>query len=164
MRPQHWLHPADPREIREPSGKPPTLQIFSDGSKSELGVGSGVSIFMENERVHELKLKLDAKCSNNQAEQLAIIKELETVKTIQIKDDNPRTAEIYTDSQITIISITKNSNHNNLVEEIRMHTLQLQRDNWEIRFTCIKAHIWILGNEPADRLAKSTAPDGSLKV
>jgi len=49
VRPQHWLHPADTIEIREPSGKPPTLQIFTDGSKSEHGIGSGIAIFMQNE-------------------------------------------------------------------------------------------------------------------
>jgi len=65
---------------------------------------------------------------------------------MEIRDDTPRTAEIYTDSQITINSITNTSNHNNLIEEIRKHTLQLQRDNWEIRFTWVKAHIGILGN------------------
>jgi hypothetical protein len=73
VRPQNWLHPADSIETREPSGKQPTLQIFTDGSESEHGVGSGVAIFVENERVRELKFKLDVKCSNNQAEQLAII-------------------------------------------------------------------------------------------
>jgi len=135
VRPQHWHHPADTIEIREPSGKPPTLQIFTDGSKSEHGVGSGVAIFMENEPVCELKLKFDAKCSNNQVEQLAIIKGLEAVKVIETREDTPRTAEIYTGSQITINSITNTSNHNSLIEEIRKHTLQLQRDNWEIWFT-----------------------------
>ena len=164
VRPQNWLHPADSIEIREQNGKPPTLQIFTDGSKSDQGVGSGVAIFMENERVRKLKFKLDAKCSNNQAEQLAIIKGLEAVKDIQITEDTPRTADIYTDSRITINSITNTSNHNNLIEEIRKLTLQLQRDNWEIGFVWVKAHVGILGNEVADHLAKSAARDGSLQV
>ena len=123
MRPQNCLHPADPIEIREPSGIPPTLQIFTDGSKNEHGVGSGVAIFTENELVRKLKLKLDAKCSNSQAEKLAIIKGLEAVKDIEITEDTPRTAETYMKSQITINSITNTSNHNNLIEEIRKHTL-----------------------------------------
>ena len=98
VRQQNWLHPAYSIEIREPSGIPPTLQIFTYRNKREHGVGLGVAIFMENERVRELKLKLDAKCSNNQAEQLAIIKGLEAVKDIEMMEDTPRTAKIYTDT------------------------------------------------------------------
>jgi ribonuclease HI len=164
VRPQNWLHPADSIEIRELSVKPSNLQTFTDGSKSEQDVGSGIAIFMENERVRELKLKLDAKCSNNQAEQLAIIKGLEAVKNIQITEDTPRTAEIYTDSRITINSITNTSNHNSLIEEIRKRTLKLQRDKWEIGFVWVKAQVGILGNALADHLAKSAAWDGSLLV
>jgi ABC-type Zn2+ transport system substrate-binding protein/surface adhesin len=40
---------------------------------SDQGVGSGVAIFMQNERVRKLQLKLNAKCSNNQAEQLTYL-------------------------------------------------------------------------------------------
>jgi ribonuclease HI len=157
VRPQNWHHPADSIEIREPSAKPPTLQIFTDGSKSEQGVGSSVAIFMENERVRNLKLKLDAKCSNFKAEQLATIKGLEAGKDKEIKEVIPWTAEIYTDSEITINSNKNTSNHNNLTEEKRKHTLQLQRDNWEIRFIWVKAHVGILGNELADHLAECCA-------
>jgi ribonuclease HI len=164
VRPQNWLHPADSIETREPIEKQPTLQIFTDGSRSEHGVGSGVAIFVENERVRKLKFKLDVKCSNNQAEQLAIIKVLEAIQDTEIKEDTPRTAEIYTDSQITIDSITNTSNHNNLIEEIRKNVLHLQTDNQKIGFAWVKAHVGILGNELADHLARSAVRDGNLQV
>jgi ribonuclease HI len=164
VRPQNSLHHADCIEIREPNGKRHTLQIFNGGSKSEQEVGSGVAIFMENERVRNLKLKLEAKCSKNQAEGLAIIKGIEAVKDINITEDTPRTAEIYKDSRIHIHSITNTSNHNNLVEEIRKLTLQMQRDNFELRFVWFKAHVGILGNDVADHLARSAARNGSLQV
>jgi ribonuclease HI len=54
-----------------------TVQIFTDGNKSEQGVGAGVAIFMGTELVSQLKYRLDNTCSNNQAEQLAIVKALE---------------------------------------------------------------------------------------
>jgi ribonuclease HI len=100
---------------------------------------------MENDRVRKLQLKLDAKCSNNQAEQLAIIKGLEAIKDIQIIRHSSDRRDIYIDSRITINYITNISNHNNLIEEIRKLTLKLQRDKWEIGFVWVKAHVGILG-------------------
>jgi ribonuclease HI len=97
-------------------------------------------------------------------EQITIIKRLEAVKDTEIKEVIPLAAEIYTDSQKTINSIKHTSNHNNLTEEIKKHTLQLQRDNWEIGFICVKALVGILGNELADHMAESAARDGSLQV
>jgi len=44
-------------------------------------VGSGVAVFTERVLTEQLKFKLDNRCSNNQAEQLAIIKALEVIET-----------------------------------------------------------------------------------
>ena len=54
----------------------------------------------KNELVTKLKYKLDNRCSNNQAEQLAIAKALEVLETIDIEENSPRTAAIITDSSI----------------------------------------------------------------
>jgi hypothetical protein len=70
-----WPHPADVVKIVEDNGyKEQTIQIYTDGSKNEHGVGSGVVIFVGKELKAQLKFKLDNRCSNNQAEQLAIAK------------------------------------------------------------------------------------------
>jgi len=56
---------------------------YTEGSKNEQGVGAGVAIFSGNELlVTKLKYKLVNRCSNNQAEQLAIAKALEALETI----------------------------------------------------------------------------------
>ena len=128
-------------------------QIFTDGSKSEQGVGSGVAIFTGKVFTEQLKLKLDDRCTNNQAEQLAIVKALEVIETQQLKQNEHRTEVIYTDSRITLDEIRIAKNHNHLVEEIRKRAVTLYKRNWTIEFKWVKAHAGIYGNEIADRLA-----------
>jgi len=43
-----------------------------------------VAVFAGNELAAQLKFKLDKKCSNNQAEQLAIVKALEAIEILDI--------------------------------------------------------------------------------
>ena len=57
-----------------------TIQIYTDGSRNEQGVGAGVAMISGNELVTTLKYRLDNRCSNNQAEQLAIAKALEALE------------------------------------------------------------------------------------
>ena len=49
------------------------IQIFTDGSKSEQGVGAGIAIYASGTHIKSLKYRQDGKCTNNQAEQLAIV-------------------------------------------------------------------------------------------
>ena len=76
---------------------------------------------------------------------------------------NDRTAIIYTDSRIIIDSLKNTKNHNSLIEEIRKKETSLENNNWIIHFSWVKAHDGLLGNELADRLAKGTATNSSLK-
>ena len=62
--------------------KKTTVQAHTERSRYEQGVGSRAAVFIGKEIVAQIKLKLDSRCSNNQAEQLAIIKALETVGSI----------------------------------------------------------------------------------
>jgi hypothetical protein len=50
------------------------VKIFTDGSKSEQGVGAGMAIFRGTQLVKQAKYRLDNRYSNNQAEHLAIVK------------------------------------------------------------------------------------------
>jgi ribonuclease HI len=81
-----------------------TIQIYTDGNKNEQGFGSGVAIFTGKELVTQLKYKLDNRCPNNQAEQLAIVKALEAIETIDIEKNSPRIAAIVTDSRMALDS------------------------------------------------------------
>jgi ribonuclease HI len=100
---------------------------------------------------------LDSKCSNNQAEQIAIINALEAVATLNIPENRSRTAMVYTDSRITLDSLQNHRNHAYLIDEIRNRVATLQEANWKIKFTWVKANVGIPGNEMADKLAKEAA-------
>ena len=58
--------------------------MYTDGSKHMGGVGSGIVIFENNQMSHQMLYKLADECSNNQAEQLAIVKALEKLKDLVI--------------------------------------------------------------------------------
>jgi ribonuclease HI len=96
-------------------------------------VVSGVAVFTGKVLTEQLKFKLDDRCSNNQAEQLAIVKALEVLKMQQVKNNEPGRAVIYTDSKITLDSIISAKNHEHLVEEIRKKTATLNKWNWKIK-------------------------------
>ena len=89
VQPKDWLHPADTVRITEHQEES-AIQIFTDGSKSEHGVGAGIALFIQSKLVHQMRFTLHNNCSNNQAEQLAIVKALETIKELQIAENIPR--------------------------------------------------------------------------
>jgi len=66
--------------------------------------------------VRQCKYKLQDGCSNNQAEQIEILKSLELLPTLE---NNSRMVAIYTDSKVTLASLQNNSIHSFLTEEIR---------------------------------------------
>jgi ribonuclease HI len=160
VEPKNWPHPAEIAtviEINEYEDK--NIKMFTDGSKTEKGVGAGVAIFRGTELVTQLKYRLDSKCSNNQAEQLAIVKALEALESLNIDENSPRTAAVITDSRVALDSIKNIRNHSFLIEEIRLRLLKLRGNNWNIAFSWVKAHAGNRGNELADKIAKSAAMD-----
>jgi hypothetical protein len=87
---KNWSHPADVLHIIEVNGcKEQTIQVYTNRSKSEHGVGSGVATFVKDELKAQHNYKLDNRCSNNQAEQLAIVKELEMIHETNIEEKTP---------------------------------------------------------------------------
>ena len=105
----------------------------------------------------QIKIKLDKRCSNNQAEQLAMLKDLEAINSLTKHTVNPRTATVFTDSRVSLDSLRNPNNHVYLVEEIRKMVAILEKCEWKIMFSWVKAHTGNYGNELADRLAKDPA-------
>ena len=105
MQVKDWLHPADTVRITELT-EDEEIQIYTDGSKNDNGIGAGIAIFIKGKLEQQLKYKLHNKCSNNKTEQMAIVKAIEAIENIYIKDSRRRTATIYTDSRVTIQSLT----------------------------------------------------------
>jgi len=95
---------------------------------------------------------------------LAITKALEAIEKVNIPQDTPRTAIIFTDSRISIDSIRNTKNHSHLIEEIRKKITNLERANWNIELSWVKVHVGIVGNELADRLARAAASDNDAKI
>jgi ribonuclease HI len=56
-----------------------TIQAYTDGSKNAHSVGYGVAIFVGKKLAVQLKFKLDNRCSNKQAEEVAIFKALHVI-------------------------------------------------------------------------------------
>jgi len=128
---KYWQHPADEDKILEADEhKDQIIHAYTDGNKTRHGVVSGVALYIGTDLALQEKFKLDNRCSNNQAEQLAITKALEAIGKIYITEDNPRTATIYTDSRISIDSIRNTRNHSHLIEKIRKIMTSLERANW----------------------------------
>ena len=65
------------------NGSTYTTEVFTDGSKTGDKVGAAGIIFVNGKLLHQLKLKLQGHCSNNQAEQTAILKVLGKLEELQ---------------------------------------------------------------------------------
>jgi len=61
---------------------------------------------------------------------------------------------VHTDSRTTLDSLYNTDIHTFLIEEIRQNVREMENREWKIRFSWIKAHAGVSGNELADKLAK----------
>jgi len=155
---KYWPHSADVVRFAEVEGdEEATLLAFTDGRKHEIGVGAGAVVFKGSEFVAKVQEKLDNRCSNNQAEQLAILKVLETIELMKSHINTPRTVTIITDSRVSLDSLQNPNNHAHLVQAIKKKVTSMVRDKWKIKFSWVKVHVRIFGNEIADRLDKETS-------
>ena len=105
--------------------------------------------------MRKYKYRLQNHCSNNQAEQIAILKSLE--QSPSLADQTNRIVAICTDTKVTLDSLKNNTIHSFLIEEIRNMVRNLMKQNWSIHFGWVKANTGIEGNEVADTLAKEAA-------
>jgi ribonuclease HI len=140
--------------LTEDNEETSTIQIFTDGSKSEQGVGAGIVIFKSGKLINSLKYRLNKRCTNNQTEQLANLIALEYTENIETED---KTAIIYSDSRMTLDSLKNSNIHAYLIEEIRRKVSEVGEMNGKIQFCWVKAHAGIQVNELADTLAKEAA-------
>ena len=82
-----------------------------------------------------MKQKLHNRCSNNQAEQMAIVKALQAIETIKTSNNAPLTIMIHTESRINLESLKNMKNRKHLIKEIRKKTILLEKENWHIEYT-----------------------------
>jgi ribonuclease HI len=97
-------------------------------------------MFKSGNLINSLKYRLNKRCTNNQAEQLVILRALEYTENIETED---KTATIFTDSWMTLDSFKNSNIHTFLIEEIRRKVVEVDEINWKIQFCWVKAHAGI---------------------
>jgi ribonuclease HI len=136
------------------------MQIFTDGSKTEKGVGADIAFFESGLHINNIQCMLNKSCTNNQAEQLAILTALKHTENIQTTH---KTVTIYTDCLITLDSLRNGNILTFLIEEIRKQLNEMTTKNWKIQLRWVEADAGVIGNELADKLAKEAAANKNIK-
>jgi len=139
---------------------PHYIPAYTDGSKSDSGVGSGIAIFSDNNLTATLKYRLNGRCSNNQAGQVAILKASEY---IQYSKADKKTVLLYTDSRITLKLLQNQKKHTHIIEQIRTKVIEMEQQDWIVEFNWIKAHAGNRGNEQADQMAKEAISSKTIE-
>ena len=152
MEVKHWTNTAYcVRIIEGQEDSKHTVHVYTESSRSEHGVRSGVAILTDSNLTDTTKYGLNGRRSNNQTEQLAILKSLEKIQKLE---DTERTVSISTDSWITLESLKNRKKHTHLIENIRTEVIEMEKQNWKINFNWIKAHAGHNENELADQHEK----------
>ena len=94
---------------------PTHINIYTDGNKSEHGVGEGIAIIRPGKTTIELMYTMDTRCTNNQAEAFATLKALEYVQT-NLESDVDKVTTVHTDSRTTLESLHNMNKHTFLTE------------------------------------------------
>ena len=85
---RYWAHPAEIPPIRAPTTiQHNVINIFTDGSKIGGKVRTAAVITKDDIVLHQSTYKLHERCSNNQAEQVAILRALEQIPNLQLAED-----------------------------------------------------------------------------
>jgi ribonuclease HI len=107
--------------IRAPTDIPHNvINIFTDGSKITGKVGTAAVVMKDDIFLHQSKYKLHERCSNNQAEDVAIRRALEQIQNLKLAEDAEKVAVVNTDSKVTLDTLQNRKNkHYTLIENIR---------------------------------------------
>ena len=82
---RYWPHPAEIPPIRAPTEMPHNvINIFMDSRKIGGKVRAAAVIIKGDVVLHQSTNKLHGRCSNNQAEQVAILRALEQMPNVQL--------------------------------------------------------------------------------
>jgi len=68
------------------------------------------------------------------------LRALEYTENLQTKD---KMATIYTDSRMTLDMLKNSKIHTFLIEEIRTKLMEMEKINWKIKLSWVKAHVGI---------------------
>jgi ribonuclease HI len=136
---KNWIHPANLITITEgQEDSTHFIQAYTDGSKHEAAVGSGIVVFASSNLMTTLRYRLNDRCTNNQDEQLAILKALQYVQNLK---EEEKTALVYTDSRITLQLLQNHTHHTYLIDQIRNKVIDMEQNEWKVELSWIKANV-----------------------
>ncbi|GBM54123.1 hypothetical protein AVEN_119852-1 [Araneus ventricosus] len=124
------------------------LRIYTDGSKTERGVGAAFCVLTDVNITHRWSTRLSLRNTVFQAEILALLKAVEHAVSLPTQQ-----LTILVDNQASINSEANPKSHNSIARKI----FKLLHSHPHIRVSWIKAHAGYKGNEEAGRLAKEAA-------
>jgi len=124
---RYWTHPAEIPLIRAPTEIPHNvINIFTDGSKIGGKLGAAAGIIKDDIVLHQSKYKLHARCSNNRAEQVAILRALEQIRNLQLAEDAEKIVVVNTDNKVTLDTLQNRNKHYMLIGSIRKEIKRLE--------------------------------------
>jgi ribonuclease HI len=133
-----WIHSAKQVKIIEgPENSRKYIQIYTEDSKSDSGLGSVIAIFSDNNLRATLKYSLNGRCFINQPEQMAFLKALEY---IQFSKADEKTVPEYTDSRITLQMLQNQKKHTHIIEQVWTKVIEMEQQERIAEFSWIKAH------------------------
>ena len=135
------------------------IEAYTDGSKNEAWVGSGIAVFAGGNLKTTLRYRLNEPCTNNQAEQLAILKALEYIQL----NEEKKTVLLYTYNRISLQLLKNHKRRTHIIDQIMNKVMDMERDEWKVEFSWVKAHAGQRGNELADRLAKEASSSKDIE-
>ena len=108
--------------IRAPTEIPHNvINIFADGSKITGKVGTAAVIMKDDIVLHQSKYKLHERCSNNQAEEVAILRALHQIQNLKLAEDAEKVAVVNTNSKVTLDTLQNwKKKDYTLIENIRI--------------------------------------------
>ena len=124
------------------------VEIYTDGSKMDDKVGSGVLI-QGGAIDRELSEPLGKFASVYTAELVAI-----RIALVHIRNRRNLKVTVYSDSRSSLQALAKFNSDNILIQDIQELVHELSDNNVKVTFCWVPSHIGIPGNEKADELAK----------
>jgi len=132
---RYWPQPAEIPLIRAPTEIPHNvINIFTDFSKIGGKVGAAAVIIKDDAVLHQSKYKLHERCSNNQIEQVAILRALEQIQNLQLAEDAEKIVVVNTDSKVTLDILQNRNKHFILIGNTGKKTERLEDQQMDSAF------------------------------
>ena len=137
----------------------PVLKIYTDGSKTDDGVGCAFVVYKNGEEISSQHYRLPNYSTVFQAELIAIKVSLEYLTDHSVL---PTSVTLHTDSQSSLQAIRDRENRSPIVNDIQNLLFHFKLMTTSISLYWTRAHVGTTGNERADQLAKSFLLQSSI--